>query len=339
MSPESILGGNTSRNGAPVKVGRASDIWSLGCILYQMVYGRTPFAHLPFIQKMHAIIDDNHGINFPPLSNPTLLDTIKRCLDRNPKTRITMHELLEHPFLRPAAVTPSAPTPAALKTSDSVELSKEQLHKLLLRVSQAGVSDADMGSLSEQLFMQLSAGDVSSPELLRAKQAQQAAARKAAPPPPPPMPIAATPAPRAPPAPPLPPPPAPRPPHPTAMVQPGPAANGGGPSLAEAAAAAAASRASQRAAAVSQLESRQACGQTAPRRAPLMPISEADIARQAASLRKVAPSLDPAPKHCTDDVGGMEAMLRKGLERFKFDNTGALPGGAADDMTSDFSMH
>jgi serine/threonine-protein kinase TTK/MPS1 len=66
---------------------QASDIWSLGCILYQMVYGKTPFADLRMIPKLHAITDPDYCINFPDHADPDAIDAMKKCLRRKPEER------------------------------------------------------------------------------------------------------------------------------------------------------------------------------------------------------------------------------------------------------------
>lgn len=85
------------------RLGRASDVWSLGCILYQMVYGKTPYAHLNPIMKMRIIPDPKYPVEFPNKShlNPHLLDVLSRCLQKDANKRASIPELLNHTFLHP----------------------------------------------------------------------------------------------------------------------------------------------------------------------------------------------------------------------------------------------
>lgn len=90
------------------KLGRASDIWSLGCILYQMIYAKPPFFNVPKTVVHKAITDRNHQILFPEnavyggetIQVPKiLLDLLKMCLNRNSNLRPSMKELLDHEFV------------------------------------------------------------------------------------------------------------------------------------------------------------------------------------------------------------------------------------------------
>ncbi|CAK6954237.1 dual specificity protein kinase Ttk [Scomber scombrus] len=101
MPPEAIKDTSSQPGKARSKISPKGDVWSLGCILYCMTYGKTPFQSITNqITKLQAITDPSHKIEFPDISEKDLLDVLKRCLVRNPRERVSITELLEHPYLQ-----------------------------------------------------------------------------------------------------------------------------------------------------------------------------------------------------------------------------------------------
>ncbi|KAF8764045.1 Dual specificity protein kinase Ttk like protein [Argiope bruennichi] len=99
MSPEAITQMSDNEK-IRFKVGVKSDVWSLGCILYNLVYGVTPFHNFKtLMQKINAITNPNYEIEFRPLPDKLIVDVLKKCLKRNPKERASVEELLNHPYL------------------------------------------------------------------------------------------------------------------------------------------------------------------------------------------------------------------------------------------------
>ena len=165
MSPEALIDSNVaaglpSTEGKMMKLGKPSDVWSLGCILYQIVYGKPPFAHIANqMQRIMAIPNPRHTIAFPekgvggaPIPFG-LLRTLKRCLNRDQTQRPTLEELLgpNDPFLNPdRALMDTVPV--------GKELIKRLQHNILHHVAEKGMpSEEELKDWPDRFFRSIKA--------------------------------------------------------------------------------------------------------------------------------------------------------------------------------------
>ncbi|CAG8548816.1 12494_t:CDS:2 [Ambispora leptoticha] len=89
MAPEIIeLSGATT----------ASDIWSVGCVVIELLEGKPPYSYLDPMPALFRVVQDEH----PPLpesASPAVRNFLMQCFQKDANLRVSAKKLLKHPWI------------------------------------------------------------------------------------------------------------------------------------------------------------------------------------------------------------------------------------------------
>ncbi|XP_074949280.1 serine/threonine-protein kinase 36 isoform X2 [Phalacrocorax aristotelis] len=121
-----------------------ADLWSVGCILYELFVGTPPFYTSSIFQLVNLIVKD--PIKWPEAISPVFKSFLQGLLMKDPRQRLSWPELLSHPFIA-GQVTVIDDTeehgisnPFTTKLSPELQALKEhQAHSLAPRSGQSRI--------------------------------------------------------------------------------------------------------------------------------------------------------------------------------------------------------
>ncbi|XP_019701055.1 serine/threonine-protein kinase fused isoform X2 [Harpegnathos saltator] len=111
-----------------------ADLWSLGCIIYELVVGSPPFQTTSILHLVKLIRFE--AIKWPDFISSNCKSFLQGLLQKDPSQRLTWPALLEHPFVkdRIIIVGGTVPTPFTTPLSASQARAKQQqLQSLAIR--------------------------------------------------------------------------------------------------------------------------------------------------------------------------------------------------------------
>ncbi|KAJ0714666.1 putative protein kinase CAMK-CDPK family [Helianthus annuus] len=133
--------------------GPEADIWSAGVILYILLCGVPPFwgesENEIFEEVLRGKLDFSSD-PWPSISE-SAKDLVRKMLTRDPRKRITAHEVLCHPWINEDGVAPDKPLDSAVLSRLTQFSAMNKLKKMALRVIASKLSEEEIAGL-KQMF-------------------------------------------------------------------------------------------------------------------------------------------------------------------------------------------
>ncbi|KAG0520844.1 hypothetical protein BDA96_08G109100 [Sorghum bicolor] len=137
------------------RYGQEADVWSAGVIIYILLCGVPPFwaetEQGIFEQVLHGSLDFESD-PWPSVSE-NAKDLLRKVLVRDPKKRLTAHQVLCHPWLQTIASAPDKPLDSAVLSRLKQFSAMNKLKKMALRVIAENLSEEEIAGLKEMFKM------------------------------------------------------------------------------------------------------------------------------------------------------------------------------------------